>query len=195
GAVAPKLVNPDGSVQRACSRFPTWLDPLLESTLLGRFPPGSWLSWWAHMGDFDHEHSRDVAQPPGACFLMRRAEYLALGGLDPTLSLFFNDVDLCRRLWQRGRRIRYMAEAEVMHHRGASTHSYDRRNRNLVWIRNRTAYYRKHYGRAGERWARAIVGLWGLEYGMRIRLGPRDADAKRVALADLRALLRECQQA
>ena len=104
---------------------------------------------------------------------MRRDEYLALGGLDPTLSLFFNDVDLCRRLWQKGRRIRYLAEAEVMHHRGASTHSYDRRNRNLVWIRNRTAYYRKHYGPAGERWARAIVSLWGIEYGMRIRLGPR----------------------
>lgn len=194
GAVAPKLVNLDGSVQRACSRFPTWIDPLVESTMLGRFPPGSWLSWWNRMGDFDHEHSRDVAQPPGACFMMRREEYLGMGGLDPTLSLFFNDVDLCRELWARGRRIRYLVEAEVMHHRGASTQSYDRRNRNRIWLRNRTAYYRKNYGRAGELWVRAIVRLWGLEYALRIRLGPRDATAKRAALADLRALLHDCER-
>ena len=38
-----------------------------------------------------------------------------------SLSLFFNDVDLCRRLWAGGRRIRYVATAEVLHHRGAST--------------------------------------------------------------------------
>ncbi len=194
-AVAPKLVNPDGSVQRACSRFPSLLMPLFESTLLGHFPPGSWCLWWSRMGDFGHERSRDVSQPPGACFMMRRDEYLAMGGLDPTLSLFFNDVDLCRGLSRRGRRIRYLVDAEVMHHGGASTQTYDRRNRNLIWIRNRTAYFRKHYGRLGEQWLRAVTGLWGLEFGLRIRLGPRDAAAKRAALDELRALLRECVRA
>jgi GT2 family glycosyltransferase len=113
GAAAPKLVNADGSVQRACSRFPTLLDPLFDSTALGLVPPGSWLLWWIRMGDFDHEHSRDVPQPPGACFVMRRDEYLALGGLDPAMSLFFNDVDLCRMLSRGRRRIRYLSEAEV----------------------------------------------------------------------------------
>ena len=195
GAAAPKLVNADGSVQRACSRFPTLLDPLFDSTALGLVPPGSWLLWWIRMGDFDHEHSRDVPQPPGACFVMRRDEYLALGGLDPAMSLFFNDVDLCRMLSRERRRIRYLSEAEVLHHGGASTQAYERRNRNLVWTQNRAAYYRKHYGRIGERWFRAIVGLWGLEFALRIRLGPRTAEAKRAALADLRALLRECDRA
>jgi len=194
-AVAPKLVNPDGSVQRACRRFPTLLEPLLESTTLGAFPPGSWFSWWSTMGDFDHQRSRDVAQPPGACLLMRTAEYLALGGLDPSLSLFFNDVDLCLSLRRRGRRVRYLAEAEVLHHQGSSTRSQAARRRNLLWIRNRTAYYRKNYGRLAGCWLRAILRLWALECRLKIRLGSRQASAKAVALADLDGFLRECAEA
>ena len=191
-AVAPRLVNPDGSVQRACRRFPTLLDPLLESTVLGTFPPGSWLAWWSGMGDFDHLQSRDVDQPPGACLMLRRDEYLALGGLDPRLSLFFNDVDLCLALWRRGRRIRYLAEGEVMHHRGSSTRSQDARCRNLLWIQNRTSYYRKNHGRLAALWLHAILRLWALECRTKIRLGSRQASAKALALADLDGFLREC---
>ena len=194
GAVAPKLVNPDGSVQRACRRFPSLLAPLLESTSLGAFPPGSWLTWWSAMGEFDHRHSRDVPQPPGACFLINTQEYLALGGLDPSLSLFFNDVDLCLALRRKGRRIRYLAEAEVMHHQGFSTRAQQTRMRNLLWIRNRATYYEKNHGWLAARWLRAVLAMWGLETRLRIRLGPREPDEKRRAIEELDAFLDECAQ-
>ena len=195
GAVAPKLVNPDGTVQRACRRFPSLLEPLVESTSLGNLPPGSWLSWWWGMGDFDHQHSRDVLQPPGACLVSRTAEYQELGGLDPSLSLFFNDVDLCLQLWRKGRRIRYLAEAEVMHHLGYSTRAQDPRHRNLLWVQNRAAYFRKNHGRLGERWLRAVFGLWALECQLRIRLGSRERAARQQALAELDGFVRKCVQA
>lgn len=193
-AIAPKLVNPDGTVQRVCRRFPTILDPLLESTTLGRVPPGSWLSRWSGMGDFDHLHSRDVSQPPGACLLLRTAEYLEMGGLDPDLSLFFNDVDLCLALHRKGRRIRYLAEAEVMHHQGFSTRAQSSRHRNLLWMQNRTAYYRKNHGRLAEIWLHAVLRLWALECNLRIRLGSRQASEKQSALAELSEFLDECKQ-
>jgi hypothetical protein len=191
-AIAPKLVNPDGTVQRACRRFPTLFEPLLESTSLGKFPPGSWLSRWLSMDEFDHLHSRDVAQPPGACLLLRTAEYLEMGGLDPDLSLFFNDVDLCLALHRKGRRIRYCAEVEVMHHQGASTRVHSSRHRNLLWIQNRAAYYRKNHGRLAEGWLQAVLKLWALECNLRIRLGSRETKAKKKALAELTAFIREC---
>ncbi len=63
-------------------------------------------------------------------------------------------------------RIRYVAEAEVMHHCGASTKSFQ--DFVVIWHRNRIVYYRKHYGawigpllhlvvrmRAAEEWWRA----------------------------------------
>lgn len=193
--VAPKLVNPDGSVQRACRRFPTLVDPLLDSTSLGTFPPGSWFIGWSRMRGFDHQHSRDVDQPPGACLVMRTEEFLGVGGLDQDMSLFFNDVDLCRRLRHRGRCIRYLAEAEVMHHQGASTRAHHSSRRNLYWTQNRAAYYRKNHGRLAERWLRVVLWFWALECRLRIRFGPREAGAKQAALAELDGFLRECARA
>ncbi|MCC6673216.1 MAG: glycosyltransferase family 2 protein [Planctomycetes bacterium] len=187
GAVAPRLVNPDGTVQRACMRFPGLATALCFDTLFGRHWPGSIVERRYFMRDFDHLHSRDVDQPPGACMVMRRDEYLAMGGLDPELFLFFNDVDLARRLWRAGRRIRYLAEAEVVHHGGASTKGFARFV--VVWHRNRLAYYRKHYGALAMPYLRAITRWRALEE--KWRAGRRHAgDAK--ALADERAFIDQC---
>ncbi len=190
-AVAPKLVNPDGTVQYACRKLPSLIDPVLQSTSIGKVPPGKWLTNWQHMAYFDHEHSRDVAQPPGACLILRRDEFSSMGGLDESMSLFYNDVDFCRRLWNRGRKIRYFAAAEVMHHRGASTRTYHWRERNAMFIRNRAQYFRKHYGRLGDRWMRIVTRLWSLENRLRIALGPRNLRAKRIALDEFNAFLQK----
>lgn len=157
GAVAPKLVDPDGSVQRACQRFPTLATALCFDSWWGTFWPGNVVEARYLMQDFDHQGSRDVDQPPGACFVMRTAEWRGLGGFDETLSLFYNDVDLCRRLWRKGRRIHYLASAEVMHHRGASTKNFTRML--VLWHKNRLAYYGKHYGLVGTSWVRLCVRL------------------------------------
>lgn len=178
GAVAPKLVDPDGSVQHACQRFPTWFTALCFDSWWGTWWPGSRVQARYLMRDFDHLASRDVDQPPGACFLMRTAEWRALGGFDETLSLFYNDVDLCRRLWRQGRRIHYLATAEVMHHRGASTKNFAKML--VVWHRNRLAYYRKHFGAVGAAWVRVCVRLRIWEEWWRIgRRNPGDAVRRR----------------
>jgi len=192
GAVSPKLVNPDGSVQRACRRFPGLFDPLVDSTPVKHTLPGR--RRWGHsrMYDFDHEHTRDVDQPPGACILMHRDEYEELGGLDPVLSLFYNDVDLCRRLWRSGRRIRFLAESEIVHHGGASTAGHG--TWNSFWFVNREAYFKKHYGLIGTLWLRFVFYLWVAQVGLGITLGPKKLPQKRSAFGELRGHLRACTQ-
>lgn len=157
GACAPKLVDPDGSVQRACQRFPTFCSALCFDSWWGTWWPGSAIQRRYLMADFDHLSSRDVDQPPGAVFVMRTAEWRQYGGLDEQLSLFYNDVDLSRRLWRSGRRIRYVADVEVLHHRGASTRNFGKML--VLWHRNRLAYYGKHHGRLGRAWIRLCVRL------------------------------------
>jgi hypothetical protein len=104
GALSPRLLNLDGTVQPAGSRFPRRVHPLLDSTSLGRVPPGS--GWGARrdMRGFDHEHSRDVEPPPAAVMVVQRREFLRMGRLDRKRSLCFDDVDFGRRMWARGRR-------------------------------------------------------------------------------------------
>lgn len=185
GAAAPRLADPDGSVQHACQRFPTLASALCFDSWWGTWWPGSWVQRRYLMRDFDHRSSRDVEQPPGACCMLRTAEWRELGGFDETLSLFYNDVDLCKRLWRAGRRIRYVAEAEVMHHRGASTKNFAKML--VIWHKNRFAYYRKHYGTLGSAWIRVCVRLriweeW-LKIGRRNRHDPARKKAERDHLA------------
>ena len=68
GAVAPRLVDPDGTVQHACQRFPTLMSALCFDSWWGKWWPGSWIQSRYLMRDFDHLSSRDVPQPPGAVF-------------------------------------------------------------------------------------------------------------------------------
>jgi len=184
GAVAPKLVDPDGGVQHACQRFPTLGTALCFDSWWGTWWPGSAAQARYLMRDFDHLQSRDVDQPPGACFVMRTAEWRALGGLDEQLSLFYNDVDLCRRLHANGRAIRYLAEAEVLHHRGASTKNFTRML--VLWHRNRLAYYGKHHGRLGRVWVRFCVWLRVQEELRKIvARHPNDPEAQQAERAHL----------
>lgn len=192
GAVSPRLVNPDGSVQTACMRFPGLVTALCYDTWFGRHWPGSWVQDRYFMKDFDHLHSRDVDQPPGAVFVLRRQEYLELGGLDESLWLFFNDVDICRRLWRRGRRIHYLAEAEVLHHGGASTKGFAKFV--VIWHKNRMAYYEKHYGKWVRPYMRFLVRLRAREEARRqARIQP-DETSRQAAQADLRAAVQEILQ-
>ncbi len=192
GAAAPRLVNPDGSVQRACMRFPTLLTALAWNSWWGSFWPGSRAVRRYQMLDFDHLHSRDVDQPPGACCVLRTEEWRALGGFDEVLSLFYNDVDLCRRLWQKGRAIRYVADAEVMHHQGASTKNFARML--VLWHKNRLAYYQKHHGVLGTLWVRVCVRLRIWEEWLRIgRRNRRDPGRKKAEREHLAAAVKELQ--
>ena len=192
GAAAPRLVNVDGTVQRACMRFPGLATAFFFDTFWGKFPPGSWVENRYRMTDFDHVSSRDVDQPPGACFVVGRAEYLELGGLDEGLFLFFNDVDFCRRLNRGGRRIRYVADAEVLHLGGASTSGFEKFI--VVWHRNRIAYYRKRYGRWVLPYLRLVTRMRAVEEWIRVGLRHADRAARRTERAHLRDALREILQ-
>ncbi|SIQ22020.1 glycosyltransferase family 2 protein [Bosea sp. TND4EK4] len=57
----------------------------------------------------------------GACLLVRREVFLALGGFDPAIFLFYEDDDLCRRLRDAGHALVHVHEAEAGHGRGRSS--------------------------------------------------------------------------
>ncbi len=141
------------------------------------------------MRDFDHLTSRDVDQPPGAVFMMARAEYDAMCGLDEILSLFYNDVDLSKRLWAKGRKIRYLAEVNVMHHLGASTS----KNANFLvsWHRNRRSYYRKHHTWFGGPWIRMVSWLRYYEEWLKIGRRAENSEQRKAERDHLRAAAKQ----
>jgi GT2 family glycosyltransferase len=188
GAVAAHLIHPGGGTQRTCNRFPNLWTPLFWGTPIERWFPDSFELRRYFMREWDHASSRDVEQPPAAVLMLSRAAIERVGMFDERLWLFYNDVDLSKRLAQAGLRTRYLAEARVVHHVGASTKKF------AAFVpeyqRNRLVYYRKHHGRLAGLWLKACVVLSFLDFAWaQRRARQRGEPAQEVA--PVRAALRE----
>jgi N-acetylglucosaminyl-diphospho-decaprenol L-rhamnosyltransferase len=116
GLVAPKLINPDGTVQDSCYRFYSFLTPLYRRTPFGKLPSARRQLHRFLMKDWDHAATRAVGWVLGGCMLIRREAIEKVGFFDERFFLYFEDVDLCRRMWQSGWQVHYIADAEMVHY-------------------------------------------------------------------------------
>jgi GT2 family glycosyltransferase len=83
---------------------------------------------------------REVAWVSAACMVIRRADLDAVGLLDERFFMYTEDVDLCVQMAARGRKVLYVAGAEVLHHRGRSRTPETAR----LYQHSHIAYYEKH---------------------------------------------------
>ncbi len=113
GALAPRLLLPDGSTQHSVHPFPgvrTGL--LLSSGLAFRKRTAARLPLEGH---WDATVARDVDWAHGAFLLLRRSAWDAVGGFDPSQWLYAEDLDLAWRLRRAGWSTRYVPGARVEH--------------------------------------------------------------------------------
>lgn len=104
-AVAGPLVrNPAGAVEDSARRFPT-AATLLKKIFVDRREP-------------DYPTGRgplEVDWVAGMFMLFRSDAYRAIGGFDEGYFLYYEDVDICRRLRKAGEAVIYEPRAEVVH--------------------------------------------------------------------------------
>jgi N-acetylglucosaminyl-diphospho-decaprenol L-rhamnosyltransferase len=116
GVVLPKLKNADGTLQYSCRHFYTF-----KTLIMRRSPFKQWFpdheSVRHHlMADWDHGHLVEVDWGLGAAMMVRRAAIANDLLFDERFFLYFEDVDLCLRMWQRGWRVLYQPKACMVHH-------------------------------------------------------------------------------
>jgi GT2 family glycosyltransferase len=133
-AVGPALVHPDGSYQVSFGRrvsFPAQLaqkfffNPFYKRARPRRTIPGpvGWLS--------------------AACLLARTEAVRSVGGFDERFFIYFEDIDLCRRLAAAGGRLIFDPRAVVTHLGGATTARQARMSR-LEYRRSQLNFYSRH---------------------------------------------------
>ena len=123
GAVASALVDArDGHIQRSCRTFPTPAALWAQATGLAALFPRSKRFGFYKMGWWNYRAARPVEQPMASSLMLRRESIEKSGGLfDEQFPIFFNDVDLCWRLWRNGWQIWFEPRSRVKHWGGAST--------------------------------------------------------------------------
>jgi hypothetical protein len=153
GIGGARLVGRDGSLQPSARMFPSPLNDLLTLTgLAARFPKSRFLGRpdrsWANSHD-----AADVDWVPGAFSIVRRSVLDEIGHFDERFFLYYEEVDLCRRVKQAGYRVRYWPDVTVVHLGGESSKTVNTLalsssgSQLVLWrMRSGFLYYRKHHG-------------------------------------------------
>lgn len=148
GAVTAKLLNPDGSPQNYYYKF--WnITMCLLSTGAGKLFDkiifNKKLTHHFFGEDVDSDNLTCVDQPAIACFLLRwdsvSSEYL----IDKDFPFYFEDVDLCKRIYDNGYKIFILPDADVIHFYSASFDKTDDNWRDIEFRRSAIKYFKKYH--------------------------------------------------
>jgi hypothetical protein len=155
--VGPRLLNPDGSLQRSVRGFPSPWRIATEYFFLRKLAPRSHALNALFAEQFDHESVREAEYLFGACLLVRREAVDSVGGFDEDFFLMSEEVDWCYRFRQAGWNVLFYPGAEVFHVVGASLNPRQFR----AIVRGHLQFLRKHRGEPEAERARRVM-LWGL---------------------------------
>ena len=188
GLAGGRLLDRNGKLEPSGRLFPSLFNELLvRSGLAARFPRsrmfGRFDRTWADPGQ-----DARVDWVPGAFAIIRRAALDAIGHFDERFFLYYEEVDLCRRIAAAGYQIWYWPEVWATHLGGESSKTVTTEDSSssgaqlTLWrMRSGLLYYRKHHGRLGV-WLAAQLELgWnrlrllrtghGSDSGRRARIG------------------------
>jgi GT2 family glycosyltransferase len=156
-----QLLDPDGTPQPSAWPEPGLLTLAYDAFLLRNVMPRSRLRLVTPPG----EAPMDVECLSGACLLVRRTAFEALGGLDERFFIYYEDTDLARRARAAGHRVRLVPQARAVHLLGGSSFQ-DRREFRRRFHESRRLYLAKHH--PGPRGAALQALHWG---GFAVRAG------------------------
>lgn len=133
--LAPAVVNSVGSLEDSARHFPT-LGQLATKLL----------------GGHDGRYALQPTQGPmpvdwvaGMFMLFRAQDFKAIGGFDENFFLYYEDVDICTRLWKAGRPVMVCPQVQVVHNAQRAS------RKNLQFAKWHAAsmarYFLKHWGR------------------------------------------------
>jgi GT2 family glycosyltransferase len=181
--VAPRILEESGTLAWSQRRFPRQRSTFAQALFLHRVWPRA--AWTDELIRDPEAYERPTTPDwvSGACMLVRREAFEAVGGFDEGFFLYCEDADLCRRLWDAGRTVRFEPGAQVRHIGGGSSATGETQ---AIAASSRVRYAHKHFGPAGGRVQALGVALGEITHAGAALLRPA---SRRGHLAAVRAIL------
>jgi GT2 family glycosyltransferase len=166
GVGGARLVGRDDSWQPAARMFPSLLNDLLMMSGLAAHYPRSHVLGRADRTWADPGEPAPVDWVPGAFSIIRKEVLDRVGYFDERFFLYYEEVDLCRRIKDAGYQIWYWPDVKIVHLGGESSKritglevSASGTQLTLWRMRSELLYYRKHHGASGA-WSAMLLESW-----------------------------------
>lgn len=161
GAVGPKLLNPDETVQRG---FTNKRAMTLRSVLSGVLHTWQlfdklWLTRRILTQLKDDNKTEEADELAGACLLLRQRALEEVGLFDENFFYWSEDADLCWRLRKARWKLVYIADARVVHQHSASLNQVEKFERGKMFYESLMYYMQKHWHPLRYLVSRAVIAL------------------------------------
>ncbi len=135
----------DNSLQKTIKRFPTLLSQILVLLKLHHFLKKNKSIRKYLALDFDYSKQQPVEQAMGAFIFLRRSLIEKIKGWDEDYPIFWEDVELCKRISQLGEKIIYIPFTHVIHHESKSFAQVGSFQKQKKFNCGMLIYFRKHH--------------------------------------------------
>ncbi|MCF7885393.1 MAG: glycosyltransferase [Candidatus Marinimicrobia bacterium] len=147
GAAGCKILNADGTLQKACRRsFPTPSVAIPKMLGLSRFFPKNKLFGKYNLTYKDPDELTEVDAVSGSFLMLRKEVYKKIGGLDEDYFMYGEDLDFCYRIKDAGWKIYYVPDTQIVHYKGESAKlaSFDNL---IVFYKAMGIFVNKHFSK------------------------------------------------
>jgi GT2 family glycosyltransferase len=135
----PKVLNEDGTTQLSFGPFLSIFAEFRQRRRMQKEKTPKMQRWIRSLDTFYPDYV-------SGCALMIAADlFQNLGGFDEKFFLYEEDVDLCKRVTDLGKRVMYVPAASVVHGRNKSVAKVSSRAL-LEYRSSQMYYYQKHHG-------------------------------------------------
>ena len=160
-----------------------------EALLLNQIWPRNPVNRRYRCLDADYSQPQEVEQPAAACLAVSRTMWDKLGGFDEQFfPVWFEDVDLCKRLLEQGGRIVYCPDARFQHAGAHSVGQLSFGDKQRFWYGNMLRYARKHFPQAEVAVLRVAIVAGMLLRSVGTILGARQAPLREALSAYWRVI-------
>lgn len=156
GAAGPKLVLPDGSLDKACRRaFPSPQSFIYRGAGLSKLFPRSRRFGQYNLTFLPEDEEAEVDSVVGAFMMVRRQAIQAAGLMDESFFMYGEDLDWAYRIKQQGWKVLYYPHVQVLHHKGAASRDNPRVRR--AFYDAMRIFVRKHYRQQTPAWLYGLI--------------------------------------
>ena len=154
GALGPRQLDGEGKLQLAWGHFPTLITEAYRKLIHYKLSMND-----LKIRDYlEEKYARptEVDWISGSCLMARKEAFFDAGLLDNHFFMYFEDIDLCHRMKDKGWQVHYNADMTILHY-GGVTAKRNMLNVLVEYRRSQIYFTRKFYGLRGVLLLKALL--------------------------------------